>query len=120
DDAEDSRFAQMTCANQRREWMLAHGRKWIVTRVIPRAVKSMLRALVTRPIHVIRIVLNHLHIFSKPVEKRVQSEPTSIIRASETEARPVPDDVPRLLWFGHSGIPGASGLTDLQLIAEPL
>ncbi|MCB0417715.1 MAG: glycosyltransferase family 1 protein [Bdellovibrionaceae bacterium] len=121
EDSDDVTFSQVTCSRQRRTWMFDHGWKWIITAVVPRTLKSLLNTIRTPGKRVYRLVRAHVRSLFWPHRQALQTAPTNIVRAAaQDEKAKIPSNAKRLLWFGHTGIPGTFGLTDLLDIRDAL
>ncbi|MCB0406182.1 MAG: glycosyltransferase family 1 protein [Bdellovibrionales bacterium] len=116
EDSEDIRYVRARLDDQRRHWMLDHGRSWLISAVLPRIVGSALRSLFFRPKHVLLNIFQHgaLLLKRKPAVRKTKA-PALL----HLEGNKVAGEI-RLLWFGHVGIPRLFGMTDLRLVAPTL
>jgi glycosyltransferase involved in cell wall biosynthesis len=92
-------------------WLFGNGLVWFLGRGMPQLFKSLCKKIVVSQIKLFRKIRAESLVLPK------RSSHSSRYRASAHQKR---KDLPQVLWFGNSGLPGLFGLSDLLLIKEPL
>lgn len=107
---EDVAHAQSVSRAQRRDWVWGHGPGWIFRGVLPRAARAIARKASVAPSEYAERISRNVRAWISPPKTPPPALAEEAFRA----------DVPRLVWFGHAGIPDLFGMTDLLLIKDEL